>query len=695
MSTKKKLLLSALAFLIVGGFFGYKKVKSMLRGGDIEDIAVHVPDDVWLFFANRGAGEQSFEFSRMGEIMEGAGPRTTHYLDEIREAATPILGFDPLSSQNWKNTGMSFFRPLGVAVAGSGLEDIHLLYFLPIGSEDTLLTTLEGVFDNLGASVETETVSEHEVHIVKGLGGFFPIAVHYAVHEGYIIGSVGMEGSFDPVATHERIWNLTEDTSLMGQASFTNRLETVGSTWHSLTYTSAETMDLAMGGAMDLAGMYGLDLGAIPVGGSAGMGTTHLTDERFRYTGAQRLPTGLVDPNWFQGMKGSDKLGSKIPGEALLAGRVSMNLPRLWASSMAEDLGAEAFLTQLLADGLNIEIERDLVNNLSGHISMAMFPPNVEKMIPEAVVYTALKNPDPIATLVDNGCRILSLWGARLDKDETGVWCSDGMMLFFGVGHGHFLAGASEDATQYRVLQGEGYLDRMSTSAREGMRGGAPLFLAVDTDAVMALAEKEMETVEMMAGFKPTLPPSLPLEGLSLSVDMVGSRPENELEGKTPDTPRFDSRALVQGDFRDGGLQDWLEANLESTVVWLEGAADDAMGGASESGAVESAGLSATLQEISSWQIMGAEELGEPYAACGSEEKAQALVNGGDPNTVYTNEDRTCFENIGWTPAAGSSAFWTTVEGPDGAPTAFTVHGMQRDASGGITTETLRHPQAL
>ncbi|MEC7240633.1 MAG: hypothetical protein VXW32_05305 [Myxococcota bacterium] len=694
MSTKKKLLLAALVLVVVGGLFGYKKVKSMLRGGDIEDVAVHVPDDVWLFFANRGAGEQSFEFSRMGEIMEEAGPRTTHYLNEIREAATPILGFDPLSSKNWQNTGMSFFRPLGVAVAGTGLEDIHLLYFLPVGSEDTLLSTLEAVFSNLDARIETETVSDHEVHVVKGLGGFFPIAVHYAVHEGYLIGSVGMEGSFDPLAVHERIWSLSAEDSLMGDAGFNNRIAAVGSTWHSLTYTSAQTMELAAGGLVEVAGMYGMDLEALPIGSSAGMGTTHLTDDRFRYTGAQRMATGLVDPLWFDGVKGSDTLGSKLPGDAIMAGRLSMNLPQMWASSMAEDMGAEAFLTQLLADGLNIEIERDLVNNLSGHISMAMFAPNVEKMVPEAVVYTALKNPEPVATLVDNGCRILSLWGARLEHDENGVWCSDGMMLFFGVAHDHLMLGSSEDANQYRVLEGGGYLDAMSSSAKAGMRGGAPIFLTVDTNAVMALADKEMETVEMMAGFKPSLPPSIPLDALSLSVDMVTSSPETEIEAQSGLTP-YDSRIQIQGDFTDGGLQDWLSVNLESVVVWMENAAGDNATGSMDAGPAAAGGLNATLQEISSWQIMGAEELGEPYSACGSEEKAMALVHGGDPNTVYTNDDRTCFENIGWSPSSGDTAFWTTVEGPDGTPTAFTVHGVQRDTSGNTTIETLRHPEAL
>ena len=72
MSTKKKLLLSILVLLLVGGFWGYKKVKSMIRGGDIEDIAVFVPKDVSVFFANRGAGEQHFEFDRMGDIINEA-----------------------------------------------------------------------------------------------------------------------------------------------------------------------------------------------------------------------------------------------------------------------------------------------------------------------------------------------------------------------------------------------------------------------------------------------------------------------------------------------------------------------------------------------------------------------------------------------------------------------------------------------
>ena len=693
MSKKKKVWLSVLVVLLIGVGIGIKKVKSMLRGGNIEDIAVFVPADVSLFVANRGAGEQHFEFSQMGEIMDEAGPRTSHYLDIAREAAMPVLGFDPLVSKNWQDTGMSFFRPAGVAIAGDSLETIHLLFFLPVGSKTTLLSTLDGIFTNAGGTVDIESVADHELHVVKGLGGFFPLALHYAEHDDYIIGTFGMEGSFEPVATLEGIWNMTTEASLMGDVAFNNRIKSVGSTWHSLTYTSPEAMEMAMTGVKELAGMYGIDTSALPVGGSAGMGTTHLTDDRFRYRGSQRMETGLVDPAWFAGVSGTDKLGSRIPGEALLAGRVSLNLKSMWSSSMAQDMGAEAFLTQLLADGLNIEIERDLVNNITGDISAAVFAPNMESMVPEAIVYAPLNDPAPIETLVDNGCRILTLWGAQLERNDAGIWCSDGVMLFFGVAHDHFLLGSSEDTTQYQVLQGEGYLSSLGKAAQSGMKGGPPAFLYVDTDAVMGLAEQESETMEMMLGFEPTLPPSIPVEGLSLSLNLVKSSAETDIESQRKDTP-YDSRVEVQAIFQEDGLQDWLANNLESMVVWMEDSANVGTGSADNgSSASSGGGLTATLQEISSWQIMGAEELGEPYAACGSEEKAAALVNGGDPNTVYTNEDRTCFENIGWIPATGSTAFWTTVEGPEGAPTAFTVHGIEQ-APGGPTTETLRHPAA-
>jgi hypothetical protein len=87
---------------------------------------------------------------------------------------------------------------------------------------------------------------------------------------------------------------------------------------------------------------------------------------------------------------------------------------------------------------------------------------------------------------------------------------------------------------------------------------------------------------------------------------------------------------------------------------------------------------------MASWQVMGAEELGEPYAACASEEKSIALVNGGDPNEVYTNEDRSCLENIGWPPVAGTNAFWSTVTGPPDAPTGFSIHGVSLGPNGGV-----------
>ena len=62
MSKKKKILLSVLVVLVIGSIWATKVVKRMLRGGDLEDIAVYVPADAAVFVANRGAGEQIFEF---------------------------------------------------------------------------------------------------------------------------------------------------------------------------------------------------------------------------------------------------------------------------------------------------------------------------------------------------------------------------------------------------------------------------------------------------------------------------------------------------------------------------------------------------------------------------------------------------------------------------------------------------------
>lgn len=685
MSTKKKLLLSSLVILLVGGLWGFKKVSSMLRGGDIEDIAVLVPKDVSLFLANRGAGEQHFEFSRMGEIIEEAGPRTQHYLDQARSLATPVLGFDPLVSANWQATGMSFYRPAGIAIAGDSLENVHLLFFLPVGKKDTLLETLDGIFTRAGGKVDIEQVGEHELHVVQNLGGFFPLALNYAEHDDYIVGVFGMQGSFEPVATLDSIWNMPENESLMGDKAFNNRLAATGSTWHSLTYTSAAAMELMMAGVGEVANMYGLDTSAVPASG-AGIGTTHMTDDGLRYRGAQRMPSSFIEPAWLEGVSGSDTLGSKIAGKALMAARGSIDLGAIWKSAAAQDLGAEAFLTNMLAEGLDIDIEKDIVQNVQGHFSAVVFEPDWDTMTPELVAYAPINNTAPIANLLDSGCRILSLWGAQLDKDESGVWCTDGATTFLGVAHNHFLFGMSANPSKYRKLEGESFMNSLPKAARKGLKSGPPAYVYFNIEESFALANQQKDTLESMLGESISFPPSLPIQGISTSFQLVKSTPETALEeGTTP----YDSRLEGQFLSADGGIQEWLSQHLEETVVWAEDMANGLM--VEETAAVNPAGVSATLKEISDWQIMGAEELGEPYAACGSEEKAQAIVNGGDPNTVYSDEDRACFENIGWIPATGTVAFWTTTQGPADAPTGFTVFGMEQ-SGGSFTTSNLQHP---
>jgi hypothetical protein len=682
-STKKKLLLSTLAFLLIGGLWGYKKVTSMLRGGDIEDIAGFVPQDVSFFMANRGAGEQHFEFSRMGEIMENAGPRTQFYLDQVRTAATPILGFDPLVSANWEATGMSFFRPAGIAIAGDSMDNLHLLFFLPVGNESTLLETLDGVFTRAGAEVEIEQVEDHDLHVVKNLGGFFPLALNYAEHDDYVIGVFGMQGSFEPVATLDGIWKMEAGASLMDDKAFNNRLAATGSTWHSLNYTSPEAMEMIMMGLGELAGMYGVDASAIPSGGSAGLGTTHMTDDIFKYRGAQRMMPGLVEAAWFEGVSGKDKLGSKLTGKALVALRASIDLPALWEGAMAQDLGAQSFVTNMLAKSLDLDIEKDLVQNIEGHVSTVVFEPDLQAMLPEFLAYAPVKSSEPLAKLMDSGCRLLSLWGAQLDKDDSGIWCTDGATTFMGVAHDHLLFGMSATPEKYRKLDGEGYMSSLPKAAQKGLKSGPPGYIYVNVAEAFALVNAQKDTLESMTGETIVLPPSSPIQGLSASFSLFSSDPETELEeGTRP----FDSRVEVQVLAAEGGFQEWLSQHLEPTIVWAETLAEGLMPDAAETGEV--GGVQATLKEIADWQIMGAEELGEPYAACGTEEKARALVNGGDPNSVYTNEDRTCFENIGWNPVAGTRAFWTATQGPSGAPTGFTVFGLEQ----GGTPAILQHP---
>jgi hypothetical protein len=571
------------------------------------------------------------------------------------------------------------------------MDSLHLLFFLPVGNEKTLLGTLDDVFTRAGGQVEVEKVSEHDLHQVKGLGGFFPLVLNYAEHDDYVIGVFGMEGSFEPIATLDSIWNMEDGASLMDDKAFQNRLESAGSTWHSLTYTSPAAMELMMTGLHELAAMYGATVGPVPMTSSAIVGTTHLTDDRFRYRAAQRLLPGLIEPVWFEGVKGKDKLGHKIAGKAIVATRFSLDIEALWESSMAEDLGAEAFLTELLSKGLDIDIEKDLVQNIEGHFTTVFFEPNWEDLTPEFIGYAPVKDSAPLASLADNGCRILSLWGAKLEKDDSGVWCTHGATTFFGVAHGHILIGMSSKPERYRTLEGEGYLSALPEAARKGLKSGAAGFAYLNVDDFFQIAKKQEAMLESMTGPLPDLPTSIPVKAITLSIDLMASEPETEIERGAGETP-YDTRFELQAMFSDGGIQEWLANNLEAIVVWAEAQAEQP--GTDSDGPAQATGVQAKLKEISEWQVMGAEELGEPYAACGSEEKANALVHGGDPNLVYSNEDRACFENIGWMPTAGTIAFWTDVQGPQGEPFGFTVHGVER-TSAGIQSSSLSYPTTV
>ena len=313
-----------------------------------------------------------------------------------------------------------------------------------------------------------------------------------------------------------------------------------------------------------------------------------------------------------------------------------------------------------------------------------MFEPDWETFFPEFVVYAPVGNSVPIETLVDSGCRILTLWGAKLEKDDTGVWCTDGATTFFGVAHDHLLLGMSQTPEKYRKLEGDGYLANLPGDVQDGLDGGPPVFGYFNVDKAFEVLGAQKDFLLENGWPLEDLPPSLPIQGVTASVDLYESSPETELEqGQTP----YDSRVEIQALMSEDGLQEWLANHLESVVVWAESASEEVSGGAATPGT----SVQATLQEISDWQRMGAEELGEPYAACGSEEKATALVNGGDPNTVYSDEDRACFENIGWTPAAGNVAFWTEIQGPEASPAGFTVVALETGPAG-IQRSSLQHP---
>ena len=684
-------------------------IQSMLRGGDIEDIAVFVPNDVDFFFASRGIGETYFEFAGIGDAIENAGERTEYYLEKIR--ADDTLGFDFMSPEDWDKTGLSFFRPLGISVTGKTVESTYLTFYLPIrsGKKNALLGTLNEVFENLGKKVEVRNVDGHDLHIVQDLIDWFPVVMNYAAHDGYVIGILGMDGSFpvppddcphkaEPdgaeMCVLDAIWNMKKGDSLMESQAFKNRLATVGNDWHSLSYLSATTLKSFTEMLNDMT-PEGLDTSALPLADSSGIAITNTTDTRVQYRAAQRFNSKLVSPEWLRKVKPRDTLGDKIPGKPLITVRASVNLPAIWDEFAPSNApGAQPdLLSGILEEGLDIDLKRDVAENLYGSATAVIFEPNFAELLPELVGYMPLRDSQPIEELVDTACRLLSLWGGRLEKDEHGgLWCTEpGLNIFVGVAHNHILYGIGKDPKQYQVLESNGFKKQLPPIARKELDNGEPIFAYVDLKHMLELAHNQKDELGKLLGSDmPDLPPTLPIRGLSIGAELKKSKAENSIEkglGGTPHDGLIEINALAER----GSITEWLRNDLEGMVVWTEKTVKDFLNPPTESVVTAVTGLKGTMDQIVEWQIVGQEELGAPYVACGNEEKANLLVNGGNPDTVYSDEDRACFENIGWTPAAGTAAFWTEIKGSTDAPTGFTVHGIENTADG-IQRQTQVHP---
>jgi len=515
------LLVVAGCLVTVALVYGTLRIQTMLAGGNLDEISERLPADTPGLLAVRGAAELFLEF---GGSISGS-PELPNLVEKdlqsVRDQASVDLGFDPLSRAGWETTGIDFFRPAGVSIDSMDPQDSTTRLILPVSDPSAMTAFIDQVlrqYDLPHSKILIENRTAWTISTQIGL----------VLDGDLLLGISSAEEDFNAqTALTEWLLNPASD-SLADAAGFQRTVEALGDDWQALAYASSGLMETLKEQALSqLPGSVAWS-DYLPI--ESGY-TVHLDNNRIRARYGALLPQ--APPPFF--LSGPSGLAHKIPGDALMSGRIGLDLPA-WLAEIQSNEEMQNALDYALALGsgfVGANLHTEGLENLTGRVSMAILEPLDPTRNPlDAVAWLELRETQESSNLVKRLCAageaMMGLQNVP-DTPQESPWCHSEFMGW-GISQDHFMlaAGANRPASLRTALTTRApssHLSALPSSVQTGFASEDVLHLWLDVRGLSPLSQEEAVPLKIrhwLGGLTPeVLEEHLPTSGLSGGVSLA------------------------------------------------------------------------------------------------------------------------------------------------------------------------------
>ena len=628
--------------------YGAGRLQVMLKGGDIREVAERLPADTPGLVAVRGAAELFLEFGGSAPDLSAVPALIREDVQHVHAQAIEALGFDPMTQEGWRSTGLDFFRPAGLSVDNLDPALLTARLVVPVSDPAALALALPRVLDGLGLEV---ALTQIDGRPAWGLGN-----TALALDGDQLLGMSSAIDGFDALSAL-RQW-ITEplETTLADTDDFQRVLTGLGPKWNALTYVAAGMVRTL---SQEALGQFPGLAGATDWLPSAAGYTVHLADDRIRARYGAALPK--EPPALFLG--GASSILDDISGDAVVALRIGLDVPAwlTWLENFPEMQSAMDYGLAMGSGFLGANLHTEGLENLSGRMGAVLLQPLDPAKAPlDAVAWLELKNGAASRLLVERSCAAAAAMlglepGPNPGKDR--YWCASDFMGL-GLANNHLLlsVGGGRPVHLRDTLGKEtSFLKSLPKSVQDSMEDEDFLSLWVDARSVPVLANEEALPADLRLLFSQLPAEALPVSGIS-------------------------SSASLHKDF--GHLDVAFHAGEEGFTGWMNKAGDHFQKLVETSSALtnlsakptDTDGVAQATRELAGLQEAASlyeKTFGERVACSDAATAAAALASG---DNAWRSLD--CWADLGWLPTATMTT-WVEV-GEDG----ISVHGLVPGADG-------------
>jgi hypothetical protein len=584
-------------------------------------------------------------------------------VQHVHSQAIEALGFDPLTQEGWRSTGLDFFRPAGLSVDDLDPALLTARLVVPVADPAALALALPRVLEGFKLDV---TLTQIDGRPAWGLGN-----TALALDGDQLLGMSSAVDGFDALGALTTWITQPLETTLADTDDFQRVLTGLGPKWHALTYVAAGMVRTL---SQEALGQFPGLAGATDWLPSAAGYTVHLTDQRIRARYGAALPA--EPPALFLG--GPSSILDDISGDAVVAMRIGLDLPAwlAWLENFPEMQSAMDYGLAMGSGFLGANLHTEGLENLSGRMGAVLLQPLQPSKAPlDAVVWLELKDGAASRLLVERSCAaaaaMLGLEPGPNPGDDR-YWCASDFMGI-GLAKDHLLlsvGGGRPEHLRDTLGKEASFLKTLPASVQDSMEAEDFLALWIDARSLPVLANEEALPADLRLLFS-----QLPAETLSEALPVSGISSSASLH---KDFGHLD----VAFHAREEGFTGWMDKagnhfqKLVETSSALTTFSPDRGGSTAdpEPAATGADGIAQATRALSGLQEAAShyEEAFGERVACSDAATAAASLASGD--NAWRSLD--CWADLGWLPT-GAMTTWVEV-GEDG----FSVHGLVPVADG-------------